>query len=181
MEIDPVDVFHHHEVKLAVGGRIEVNHAGDVGVAQPGGSLRLAFEALEIRAVLHPLGGEHLDCHVAAERRVSCQVDASHAPCPEQFPQRVLAERESLRLAFSELAQLPAGDEILREQRVDEGLRHRPGLVKISRDDRVDLLGRHQATGPERLEEVGRGLGDVAHSTNRGWIPESLFSIVLYA
>ncbi len=109
VEIGAVDVLHRQVVDGA--GGVEVERPHDVVMGEPERLAGLALEPGEIRRLVHVLHREHLDRHLAVEVDVLGQVDAAHAPRPEEAEQPVLPQHEAPVLALAELVHLP-----LREQ-----------------------------------------------------------------
>jgi hypothetical protein len=84
---------------------LETVDRGDVRVIQRREEVGLALEAGEALGVLRDLGGEDLDGHVAAERRVGRPVDFSHAASPDGGRDPVVGQR----LADQHTSRLAAG------------------------------------------------------------------------
>ena len=109
VEVDAVDVLHCDVVNGA--GRIEVERANDVRMAEPRRLPGLTFEAGEVGSLFDPLHRQHLDGNLAVERGVLSEIHAAHSPCPEQPQQPVFSEGEALVTPLEQLLDLP-----LREQ-----------------------------------------------------------------
>ena len=78
----PLDQLHHderHAVRLA-----HVVDDDDVRIVQGRRGARLALEAGQRQRVVGPLGGEHLEGHVAHQAHVARAVDLAHAALAEQ-------------------------------------------------------------------------------------------------
>lgn len=83
--------FHHQE--RAPVDLLEPVDSGDVRMVQRGQHLRLAPQSGEPVGIAGELVGQHLDCHLALERRVLSPVDGPHAIRPEFAEDPVGAER----------------------------------------------------------------------------------------
>src|SRR3954451_1173252 len=84
----PGEVLHHDE--RATLPLADVEDRDRAGLArEPRGRQRLALEPLADRVVPRVALGEHLDRHLAAERRVGGQVDVAHGTAPDAFGRAV--------------------------------------------------------------------------------------------
>ena len=127
MEIDSLDILHHNEVDRS--SRFEVKGAGDIGVAEPGRSLRLASEPGQIGTLFDAFDRQNLDGHLVVERGVLRHIDTAHATGTQQSQQFVLAQQETLVPTLSQLFDLPGSEEARRDERLQQVVRHRPGGI----------------------------------------------------
>ena len=86
----PGHELHHDEVDAL--GRLDLVDGDDVRVVEGGGGARLLHEAGAAGLVRQPLGGQHLDRHLAAEARVAGAVHLAHAARAEGPEDLVRAE-----------------------------------------------------------------------------------------
>jgi hypothetical protein len=84
-----------HDEEVVAVGRLDFVNRDDVGVIERRRGLRLLHEPAPAILVRQPVGGQHLDCHLAPETGITRPVDLAHAPRAEEREHFVRSERRA--------------------------------------------------------------------------------------
>ena len=120
-----VDVLHHQEVNLRVTilSVIDIVRPHDIRVIDRRHRLSLAMKSRQIRRIIDSLGRQHFDRTAPLHQQMFGEIHRTHPALAQQTEQLVLAEREALVLSGQQFFGLPASDDVIRDQRIRDGLR----------------------------------------------------------